>query len=57
MAKISAGLGEWKGKFVVRDKDGNVKLDKPEHAAHFWDVLSEKDKDYLIEKFDLKLEK
>jgi len=54
LANIGASSGEFKIKGVVRDQEGNPKFDSGKDVTKFWDVLSDKDKAYLIEKFDLK---
>jgi len=54
---IGAEPGEFKIKCLVRDKDGNPKLDSKEMALKFWDTLSDEDKAFLTEKFNLKMEK
>jgi len=54
VANIGSLEGEIKVMGVVRDKEGNPKFDSGQDVTKFWDVLSDKDKAYLTEKYDLK---
>ena len=57
MIKIGADEGEFKLVALVRDKDGHPKFGHADMIPKFWDLLSDKDKDYLILKYDLKRKK
>ena len=54
MAKITAGKGTLKAKMVVRDKEGRPKFTNENLVKRFWDVLSDEDKAYMKEKFNLR---
>jgi len=57
LVKIGADEGEFKLVALVRDKDGHPKFGHADMIPKFWDLLSDKDKDYLILKYDLKRKK
>jgi len=50
---LSVGKGRLKAKMVVRDKEGRPKFTNKRLVERFWDILSDEDKIYLSNKFNL----
>jgi len=51
MTDVKARNTEIKGCALVRDKDGNPKIDKPS-IKKFWPYLSKEDKAYMKTKYE-----
>jgi len=54
MLSVKAGEAVMKGYALVRDKNGNPKVDHPENIpTEVWDQLSEKDKEFIYGSYTL----